>query len=200
MPFYDTRKGVKYLYSDYELRILREKRDEAEAVKQCAHAAYNKAREHRLHAYQCLVSRRRIEQLLAGTSTPRDVAECQRLLRGYPSEEELVGVATTAAREESAALAVYSRAQAQYKQAADKASKRQELTVWIAQRYGSALTRHILERFGPIELICRCDKSSGRLDVYFGGRGQPLGFGHAHWIFNREGRVDFRRKPRKKIA
>lgn len=39
----------------------------------------------------------------------------------------------------------------------------------------------------------------GRVDLYFGGVGRPSGPGHAHYVFQRDGRLVFRRDPAPKL-
>lgn len=187
------------MYSDYDLRILREKRDEAQTAMQRAHADYREMRERRRRASLHLESRRRIEKLLAETSIPREIAECQRLLVKYLSEKELTKIIISATQEEPATLSAYTCAQAAYLQARDKAKRQYRFTLWVIRRYGDTI-REILNCFGSVELVCRYNKRAGKLNVYFGGLEEPLGPGHAHWVVSRKGWVVCQRGPEKEIA
>lgn len=187
------------MYSDYDLRILREKCDEAEEAMQRAHADYRKMCERRHQASRHLESRRRIEELLAETTIPREIAECQRLLARYRSEKELTKIIASATHKEPAKLSAFICAKAAYLQAKNMVKRQHEFTLWIVRRYGDVIS-DILDCFGPIELACRYNKRAGKLNVYFGGLEEPLGPGHAHWVVNRKGWVVYLRDPEKEIA
>ena len=188
------------MYSDYDLRILQEERDNAETVKQDACIEYIETYKRMIHMRDRLESRRRIEGLLKETSIPREIAECRRLLAKYPSKKKLVKELADITREESVALAIYNRAQVEYQQAVDKVIKQQEFRLWVTRRYGSVIVSNILEYFGAIELVCRYNRRAGKLNVYFGGLNEPLGPGHAHWVFNRKGWAVFGRCPENEAA
>ena len=183
------------MFRDYDLRSLRKKRDEAEAVMTLKKTAFSKAVAHSRFVKQQLASWERVSALLDATMDPVEKDHCQLLLLEYPLEDELRKEATDARDKVLAAEAEYCIAQRIYSKAAEKAKQQKTFNTWVRLHFGVAIAKEIRRRFGSIELTCKFNEAANKLNVYFGGRGYPLGPGHAHWVFDRHGKLVYRRDP-----
>lgn len=184
------------MFRDYNLYRLRKKRDEAEKVAILKKTAFSEATARSRRIKQLLASWERINTLLCETLDPVEKEECLTLLASYPTEVELREKAADAREKVVAAEAEYVQAQRIYTSAAQKAREQKTFNAWVRLHFGGAILGEIRKRrLGPIDLIFSFNKAANKLDVYFGGKGFPLGSGHAHWVFNQRGHLVYSRKP-----
>jgi hypothetical protein len=174
---------------DYRLRILRERHDALSRLAVAVSAQCETATSCYKNPAQLLESAIRTRSLLQGYVAIPDgerkdpsVHRIEELLWYYRNIEVVVQKHSHAVLLIPTLIAVtYYRIRYELEDLIERRANQEEHVAWVEKYFGTSLAQYL--PIGPDEeIITKYQK--GRLDVFFGGQGNPLGPDHGHYVFS----------------
>lgn len=179
---------------NYRLRILSEKLTTLIAQQQVAEAACSAADDEIVAARRQLRFRTQIERQAQGSEDARFIQACEDLLKEYPSRPTLLENFRLARRKREASGRALSATLRFISETKKKVEQQLRLIALIQSKYSNALEQ-FYDEIGNVEVICKIKPNRNELHIYYGGEGNPIGDGHAHWVY-RHNKFVVRRPPR----